>query len=225
VRVAESKRAQRAARRIERIKKLSFEQRLLKALSHPLRVELLDRMNESEWSPRALSDELNEGLSQVSYHVKVLKDFKLIELTRTEPRRGAIEHFYRAVERAFVPSGMAQHIPKSAQQIIGSAIIEKIDRDVAASLKSGKFYAREDWHASWTPLPLDDLGRAKAERLADEFVERFIELGAEAANRAAESGDDSGLIWTSAAVLVYGSEEGHKGQAPGRRSSPENATN
>lgn len=160
---------------------------------------------------------MNEGLSQVSYHIKVLKDYKLIELTRTEPRRGAVEHFYRATERAFVPSGMARNVPKSAQHIIGSAILEKIDKDVVASLISGKFFSRPDWHVSWTPIPVDGIGRKEAEELADKFVKDFLGIGAKSANRVAEGGDESDLIWTTAAVMVFGSEEGHLGQAPRRR--------
>jgi DNA-binding transcriptional ArsR family regulator len=197
-------------------KKLSLEQRLVKALTHPLRVTILDYMNEGEWSPRELERELGEGLSQISYHVTVLKDFKLIEMTRTAPRRGAVEHYYRAIERAFVPSGMTNDIPKSAQRIIGDGILGKIDKDVGASLKSGKFYARDDWHTSWTPIPLDNKGREGAEKLADEFVERYLNLGAESTNRQAESEDGGELIWTTAAVLVFGSELGEKEKAPAR---------
>lgn len=187
-------------------KKLSLEQRLMKALGHPLRVTILDLFNKAEWSPRELERELGEGLSQISYHVKVLHDFELIEMTRTAPRRGAVEHYYRAVERAFVPSGMAKDIPKSAQRIIGDNILGKIDGDVGASLKSGKFYARDDWHISWTPADLDDQGCQDAEKLADEFIARFLEIGAESANRRGESKDGGEHIWTSAAVMVFGSE-------------------
>jgi DNA-binding transcriptional ArsR family regulator len=191
-------------------KKLSLDQRLMKALAHPLRVVILDLLNKAEWSPRELERELGEGLSQVSYHVKVLKDFELIEMTRTEPRRGAVEHYYRAIERAFVPSGMAKDIPKSAQHIIGNGIMEKIDKDVSASLKSGKFYARNDWHTSWTPADLDAQGCQDAEKLADEFIEKFLEIAADSANRRAESEDGGEHIWTSAAVLVFGSEDAEK---------------
>ena len=66
-------------------------------------------------SPNELSKELEEGLSQVSYHVKVLKDFECIEMVKTEPRRGAVEHYYRATSRAFLdgsrldaPAGLDQ---------------------------------------------------------------------------------------------------------------------
>jgi DNA-binding transcriptional ArsR family regulator len=198
-------------------KNLSLEQRLLKALAHPLRVKILDHLNDGEWSPRELQTELDEGLSQVSYHVKVLRDFELIEMTRTEPRRGAVEHYYRAIERAFVPSGMASHIPKSAQRIIGDGILEKIDKDVCASLESGKFYARDDWHTSWTPADLDDQGCQDAEKLADQFVEDLLKIEAESANRRAKSESGGEHIWTSATLLVFGSEQGEKRKAPLRR--------
>lgn len=194
-----------------------LNQRLMKALAHPLRVTILDLMNDREWSPRELERETGEGLSQVSYHVKVLFDFDLIELTRTAPRRGAVEHYYRAVERAFVPSGMANAIPKSAQQIIGNGILEKIDKDISASLKSGKFYERDDWHTSWTPVDLDDQGCRDAEKLADEFVEGMLKLSAESANRRAEREDGGQHRWTTAAVLVFGSEQDEKGKAPSKK--------
>ena len=83
-------------------KSTGVDQRLVKALAHPLRVEILTILNERMASPNELSKELEEGLSQVSYHVKVLKDFECIEMVKTEPRRGAVEHYYRATARAFL---------------------------------------------------------------------------------------------------------------------------
>lgn len=174
-------------------------------------------MNDREWSPHELSEELVDGLSQISYHVKVLRDFELIEMTRTEPRRGAVEHYYRAVERAFIPSAMTKHIPKSGQRIIGDDTLEEIDKDVAASLESGKFYARDDWHASWTPADLDDQGCRDAEKLADQFIEDFLTIEAESASRRAKSEDGGDHIAISAAVLVFGSERGEAKKAPSRK--------
>src|SRR5262249_46938477 len=83
-------------------KNTGVDQRLVKALAHPLRVEILTILNERMASPNELSKELEEGLSQVSYHVKVLKDFECIEMVKTEPRRGAVEHYYRATSRAYL---------------------------------------------------------------------------------------------------------------------------
>jgi hypothetical protein len=174
-------------------------------------------MNERPWSPRELERELGEGLSQVSYHVKVLHDFELIELVDTQPRRGAVEHYYKAIERAFIPSSMTKDIPKSAQRVLGDETLQNLDEDLRDSLKSGKFYARDDWHASWTPADLDDQGCKDAERLADRFIEDFLSIEAESAKRRAECKDGGEHIAISAAVLVFGSEKGEKTKAPSRR--------
>lgn len=67
---------------------------LFTALGHPLRVRILAALYERTASPNEISKEFKEGLSQISYHFKVLKDCKCIRMVKTEPRRGAVEHFY-----------------------------------------------------------------------------------------------------------------------------------
>ncbi len=194
----------------------ALTQRLIKGMSHSLRVRILAHMNERAWSPRELERELGEGLSQVSYHVKVLDELGMIELVKTEPRRGAVEHFYSAIERAFIPSSMTKDIPKSAQRILGDDTLENLDEDLRASLKSGKFYARDDWHVSWTPVDLDDQGCSDAEKLADRFVEDMLAIEAESAQRRADSDDGGEHISISASALVFGSERAEKQKAPPR---------
>jgi len=198
-------------------KPLTLNQKLIKALAHPLRVEALALMNDREWSPNELSEELNKGLSQVSYHVKVLRDFECIELTKTEPRRGAVEHYYRAIKRAYIPSAMVKHIPKSGQRDIANDILREIDKDVAASVKSGRFYERDDTHASWTPADLDGEGCIEASELADEFTERFLAIDGKCSNRRAKGEGDGLHIAISAALMVFGSERGEKKKAPSRK--------
>jgi DNA-binding transcriptional ArsR family regulator len=195
----------------------SLNLRLIKGLSHPLRVLILAHMNEGPWSPRELERELGEGLSQVSYHVKVLNDYELIELVDVQPRRGAVEHYYKAIERAFIPSSMTKDIPKSAQRVLGDETLQNLDGDLRESLKSGKFYARDDWHASWTPVDLDDQGCKDAEKLADRFIEDLLRIEAQSVGRRAKVKDGGEHIAISAAVLVFGSEQGERVKAPSRR--------
>ena len=208
--------AERTQKKTGKERKLPLQERLHKALQSPLRTKLLALMNDREWSPRELSDELNEGLSQVSYHVKVLYDYDLIELTRTEPVRGATEHFYRARHRAYIPPSLAKHIPKSGRAIIVGDILEEIDKDVAASLQSGRFFARNDDHASWTPVDLDEIGCGEANELADEYVERFLAIHGKSATRRA-NGESHEHIAISSALLVFGSERGEQQKAPSRK--------
>src|ERR1700761_1295723 len=45
-------------------------------------------------SPRQISDELHQPLSNVSYHVRVLADCGAVSLVDTAPVRGSMQHFY-----------------------------------------------------------------------------------------------------------------------------------
>jgi DNA-binding transcriptional ArsR family regulator len=68
---------------------------LLIALRHPLRRQILRAMAEADpISPRQISDELREPLSNVSYHVRVLADCGAVTLVDTAPVRGSMQHFY-----------------------------------------------------------------------------------------------------------------------------------
>ncbi|HVS98916.1 MAG TPA: helix-turn-helix domain-containing protein [Solirubrobacterales bacterium] len=68
---------------------------LLIALRHPLRRQILRAMAARDAiSPRQISDELREPLSNVSYHVRVLADCGAVTLVDTAPVRGSMQHFY-----------------------------------------------------------------------------------------------------------------------------------
>ncbi len=74
---------------------------LLVALRHPLRREILRQMaGEEAISPRELAGTLNQPLSKVSYHVRVLAERAAVALVRTQPVRGSTQHFYRTVIEA-----------------------------------------------------------------------------------------------------------------------------
>jgi DNA-binding transcriptional ArsR family regulator len=74
---------------------------LLVALRHPLRRAILREMaGKKAISPRDISATLNQPLSNVSYHVRVLADCAAVALVRTKPVRGSMQHFYCATIEA-----------------------------------------------------------------------------------------------------------------------------
>ncbi len=165
------------------------DQRLVKALAHPLRVEILAILNERMASPNELSKELDEGLSQVSYHVKVLKDFECIEMVKTEPRRGAVEHYYRATARAFLTDTDWQTLPDSVKPGVSASVIELALGDIVGALGKGTFDSREDRHLSWTPGIVDEQGWEESVELVNETLERIITIHAGSAKRLTKSGE------------------------------------
>jgi DNA-binding transcriptional ArsR family regulator len=190
-------------------------------MAHPLRVEILAILNDRMASPNQLKKELEEGLSQVSYHVKVLRDYDMIELVKEEPVRGAVEHFYRANTKVFIPSGVLKLLPKTAQRGVWGDVMADIEQDVAAALDTGVFDQRPDFVVGRDPRVLDGQGREDAEELAAEFFERYAEIEAETVNRRANGEGDGKLISTSAVVLVFDSVLGKKLKSTrGKRRNP-----
>jgi DNA-binding transcriptional ArsR family regulator len=186
----------------------SIDQRVIKALGHSMRVEILAILNDRMASPNELSKELEEGLSQVSYHVKVLRDFEMIEMVKTEPRRGAVEHYYRASEKVFIPSWVLKLAPKSAQRSIWGDVLADLEQDVGTSLETGTFDKRPDLVVGRDVRILDGQGREAAEELAAEFYERYGQLEVDSDQRREKGEGDGESIPTTAAVLVFGSAEG-----------------
>lgn len=76
----------------------SIDPRLAKALSNDVRAQALDLITDGAKSPTTIADELGLDVRGVAYHVRVLKKLGCIELVETLPRRGAVEHIYRAAD-------------------------------------------------------------------------------------------------------------------------------
>jgi DNA-binding transcriptional ArsR family regulator len=76
----------------------SLDPRLAKALSNDVRARALELLAEGPKSPKSIAAELELDLRSVAYHVRVLKKLGCIELVETLPRRGAVEHVYRAAD-------------------------------------------------------------------------------------------------------------------------------
>src|SRR4051794_41941168 len=92
------------------------EARIAKALAHPLRARILQRLGERVASPGDLATELGAPLGVVSYHVRMLRDYDCVELVRTEPRRGALQHFYRATARPQLDEEQWRTLPAGARR-------------------------------------------------------------------------------------------------------------
>jgi DNA-binding transcriptional ArsR family regulator len=176
-------------------------QQLAKALAHPLRVRILTSLQKGISSPNQLSQELGEPLGNVSYHVKTLLEYDCVELVKTEPRRGAVEHFYRATERAFFSDADWAKIPASARKGISGVALENIGKDVTRAMISGTIDSRADRHVTESSLLLDEKGWSELNGVLRDALGRAMEIQEEAATRLAD--DKASPIATKLAILHY----------------------
>lgn len=196
--------------------KRGVNQDLVKSLAHELRAEILAILNERMASPNELAKELGEGLSQVSYHVKVLKDYGVIRLVKTEPRRGAVEHYYRATSRAYLTDRDWHQLPKSVREAMSADLFQMILDDVVASLEGEVFDEREDRHMSWTPMLVDQQGWNEVNGIIDAALKQILKAQAASVKRLSKSKEDG--INMSVAMLGYEVPEKAAKKTPKRKS-------
>jgi DNA-binding transcriptional ArsR family regulator len=165
------------------------DQRLAKALSHPLRGRIFAVLNERVASPNEIADILEERLPNVSYHVRVLVDLECIELVRTAQRRGAIEHYYRAVKRPFFSDRDWKRLPRSGRQAIADVGLQLIWEDVSNAIEAETFEARPDRHLSRSPLVVDEQGWGELRDMLAEVLEEAQRIAKQSGERLAKSAE------------------------------------
>jgi len=167
--------------------------RLTKALDHVLRQHILLAAMQGEVSPIGLAKALDEGLSQVSYHVKVLRDDceGMLEETRTVPRRGAVEHYYRASEKTLLPAKAWRRLGKGLRAAVGAGLASDLFNDLAEALRAGKLQGEHD-HITRTPLALDAEGERKVKAIAERATKEVEDEQRATARRMEKANGDGG---------------------------------
>jgi DNA-binding transcriptional ArsR family regulator len=169
--------------------------RLVKAMSHPLRVRILALLDERTASPVELAGWLGATLGTVAYHVRTLERIGLIELVHQTRVRGAVEHHYRSKERPRVSDDAWAAAPPIAKQAAVAASLQTIDAYARAASAAGGF-DHGNAHLTRTALRLDargwnELSRACLRML--EQVDRIEEAAQERMERDPHSGETRDL--------------------------------
>ena len=76
------------------------DQELINALSHPVRVKILEKLQGRIASPVELSQEMDKSPGVISYHASTLLRCGCLELVESGPRGGGIENFFGITPRS-----------------------------------------------------------------------------------------------------------------------------
>lgn len=119
----------------------------LKALSHPLRVQILAALEHEVKSPNELSKLLDAPLGNIAYHARRLEALGLVKLVEQTPRRGAVEHYYKLEDRPVVADAAWAPTSGVVRNALVGAVLGQVGEDVNAAAAAGGF-DREETHAS-----------------------------------------------------------------------------
>jgi DNA-binding transcriptional ArsR family regulator len=175
--------------------------RLVKALAHPLRVQILGMLQDRTASPSDLAEELDAPLGNVSYHVRILAQLGLLKLVKKRPRRGAIEHYYQARGRVRISDRAWGQVPNIVKEAMVDGTLDQISRFVHQAAESGGF-DRPDAHLMRQPMRLDAQGWKKLSAAVLELLEQANEIEAESAERLAKV-DHEGELNAGLVMLLF----------------------
>ncbi|MDQ3725936.1 MAG: winged helix-turn-helix domain-containing protein [Actinomycetota bacterium] len=164
-----------------------IDQELVKALSHPIRVEILESLQGRIASPSELSKEMEESLGVISYHANTLVKCGCLELVHTEPRRGAVEHFFGITPRSFIGHQDWRRAPLAVRSGITSAALETFVEAATAALEAGTIDARDDSTLSWMPITVDEAGWEEIAKIMEGASRSIAEVHARSAQRLGEA--------------------------------------
>jgi len=179
-----------------------IDPRLLKALGHPLRMEILGVLYDGPSSPTKIHRQLEHvSLNLVSYHMKILKELGCVELVETVTRKGATERIYRVVGWLIVSDAVWERLSPAMRQPLTVATLRGISEDLARSLGTGAFDRIPDNHLSRIPLRVDRKGWSEAVEILARTMDEIIEVG----NRSVErmKSDEEAAIPATVALMQF----------------------
>lgn len=161
--------------------------RVIKALTHPLRVQILRALEERTASPSELADEIGAPLGNVSYHVRQLHALGLIKLVKKTPRRGAIEHHYKALVQPPISDDAWAEQPDVVRESVVGASLGQLGEAVSAAAAGGGF-KRPEAQLVREELALDEKGFKDIAKELGRSLERVAKIREDAAKRLEKSG-------------------------------------
>jgi hypothetical protein len=111
------------------------DRELVKALSHPIRVEILAALQGRIASSNELSREMNRSLGVIAYHAKTLVKCGCVELVHTKPHPAVIEHYLSLAPRSPIPREHRRMSPSDEPGIKSAAVeVDEIGWQEIASI-------------------------------------------------------------------------------------------
>jgi len=174
--------------------------RIVKGLAHPLRIHILRILQERVASPSEIAAGSEASLGTVSYHVRYLERVGLIELTSTKARRGAVEHYYRAVGRLRITDRAWAQLPAAVREGLLGSTLDQIGRVVTQAATSGGF-TRNDTHVGRHALKLDDQGFHELSQVLQDAADAAHRIEHESGQRL-RAGNHTATEFSSALICM-----------------------
>jgi DNA-binding transcriptional ArsR family regulator len=159
-----------------------IEVRLGKAMAHPVRVRILEMMNERPIAPVEVANGIGVALSNVSYHFRTLLELDCIEAVGQEQVRGSMKTTWRSkVKLMFADLCFAGLDTEAKSALTGKALRTMAVR-VGDAFAARTLESRSDLHLSVQTISVNDEGWTEIASLLTMVMERVGEIERESAD-------------------------------------------
>jgi hypothetical protein len=174
-------------------------------LAHPVRVRVLEILNERDMSPIEFCREgfapESMDVSHVAYHFRELAEYGCLKVIEENKRRGSIEHVYRGIGRAYFSDVEWSALNPEERSRISKTVVQGLLARIEGAVMTGTFDRRDDRHLSWIAMKLDEQGwREMATTLAAAFGE-VEQIRSDAEKRLSET--NTTAIPSTCAILGF----------------------
>jgi DNA-binding transcriptional ArsR family regulator len=187
----------------------TMETTLAAIVAHPTRARCFVILAERTASPVEIAQEIGKDVGHVGYHVRKLQQLNMIELVDERPVRGAVEHFYRAIERPVVSEEEFAGMSIKEREGFTRYIVQLLVADVARAMDQHTFDARANHVITRTPMLVDGEGFQELSDLHTEVLERTMEIQAQSDERRTKSGEEG--ISTVSSSMFFETPERRRG--------------
>jgi DNA-binding transcriptional ArsR family regulator len=160
------------------------ELRLAKAMAHPVRVKILEMMNERPVAPVEASEAIGTPLSNVSYHFRTLLELDCIEAVGKEQVRGSIKTTYRSKTSLMFDDLCFATLPPGARAGLTVATLKALYRRASDAVEADTFDAKANSHLSVTTLNLRWEAWDEIAKVLEGALGRVLEIKGEEERRA-----------------------------------------
>jgi DNA-binding transcriptional ArsR family regulator len=192
-----------------KIERQKAAQNRIKAMNHPVRAAVLGILAERTSSPAEMARELDEDLSNVSYHTKQLVELECAELVSTRPVRGALEHFYRGTERHLLDTEEWEDLDPVMAENLVSEVMQKILDNFVSAVRA-KAFRDAEFHLTRTPLVFDQQGLEETLAAHERTRQELLEIADRSAARMVESGEEGINVSSSQACFKMPNPKGRQ---------------
>ena len=162
-----------AQKKTEKAARRELEYRLGRAMAHPVRVKVLEMLNEEPAAPVEISKKLDVPLSNLSYHFRTLLELGCIESIQAEQVRGSIKTTYKSKVDLLWGDLCFSGMNAKARSAITTTTLANCASRISDALWEKTYDARSDLHLSFQTGLVDEDGFDEIAALTSSLMNRF----------------------------------------------------